>query len=73
MTKVISLLILLLFNSRLISATEYHVSVKGSNSNNGSAAQPFKTISAAVKVTFPGDTITVHAGTNREWINPLRD
>jgi hypothetical protein len=41
----------------------YHVSVKGNDANNGSAALPFKTISAAVKLAFPGDTITVHAGT----------
>ncbi len=51
---------------------EYHVSVKGSDSNPGSAVLPFKTISAAVKTAFPGDTITVHAGTYREWVNPLR-
>jgi len=58
--------------SKLIQGKEYHVSAKGSDSNNGSASMPFKTISAAVKVAFPGDTITVHTGTYREWINPLR-
>jgi hypothetical protein len=55
-----------------IPGKEYHVSVKGSDANNGSASLPFKTIYAAVKVAFPGDTITVHAGTYREWVNPLR-
>ena len=54
-----------------ISAREYHVSVKGNDNNDGSAEHPFKTISAASKVARAGDTITVHAGTYREWVNPL--
>ncbi|TAL59190.1 MAG: DUF1565 domain-containing protein [Bacteroidetes bacterium] len=66
------LLILAVFNTCMISAREIHVSVKGSDTNDGSALKPFKSISAAVKLAFPGDTITVHAGTYREWINPLR-
>ena len=33
---------------------------------------PFKTISAAAAVALPGDTITVHAGIYREWVNPPR-
>lgn len=32
----------------------------------------FKTISAAAAVAQPGDTITVHAGIYREWVNPPR-
>ena len=66
------LLILIVFNSIPISAKEYHVSVKGSDTNDGSSLKPFKSISAAVKFALPGDTITVHAGTYREWVNPLR-
>jgi hypothetical protein len=58
--------------SKSIHPKEYHVSVNGNDSNPGSALLPFKTISAAALVAFPGDTITVHAGTYREWINPLR-
>jgi hypothetical protein len=61
----------ILFTS-LISAKEYHVSVKGNDSNNGSALKPLKTISAAVNYAYPGDTITVHEGTYREWVNPIR-
>jgi hypothetical protein len=53
-------------------AGEYHVSVKGSDINDGSASRPFKTIAEAVKHAWPGYTITVHAGTYREWVNPLR-
>ena len=51
-------------------AREYHVSIKGSDDNNGSVEHPFRTISFAGKIARAGDTITVHAGTYREWINP---
>jgi hypothetical protein len=54
------------------SAKEFHVSVSGNDSNDGSALKPFKTISAAVQYAYPGDTITVHTGTYREWVNPVR-
>jgi len=56
----------------LLTAKEYHVSVKGNDSNEGSELKPFKMISQAVKFAYPGDVITVHAGTYREWINPIR-
>lgn len=52
-------------------AKEYHVSVNGSNDNMGSAESPFKSISQACMVARAGDTITVHAGTYREWVNPI--
>jgi hypothetical protein len=55
-----------------MSAREYRVSIKGSDSNPGTALMPLKTISEAAKIAFPGDTITVHAGTYREWVNPFR-
>ena len=53
-------------------AKEYHVSVKGSDANTGDLSAPFKTIGKAAQAAFPGDVITVHAGTYREWINPPR-
>ena len=55
-----------------LSAREYHVSVSGSDANEGSAARPFKTISAAALRAQPGDVITVHEGIYRECINPPR-
>jgi hypothetical protein len=67
-----SLMIMAVFCSTDVYAKEYHVSVNGSNTNSGSLAKPFKTITAAVSYAYPGDTITVHLGTYREWINPLR-
>jgi hypothetical protein len=62
--------------SLLITSTgfskEYHVSKKGNDGNSGSISKPVKTISAAVQLAYAGDTITVHAGTYREYVNPLR-
>ena len=54
------------------SAAEIHVSVKGTDNNDGSAGKPFRTISAAARVAQPGDVITVHAGTYRERVTPPR-
>lgn len=68
----IALLMLTVLISTSIQATEYHVSSKGSDANTGSFNNPFKTISAAVQFAYPGDVITVHAGTYREWVNPIR-
>ena len=56
----------------VVTAREYHVSVNGSDNNDGSASNPFKTINFAAQLAQPGDIITVHAGTYREWINPAR-
>lgn len=50
---------------------EYHVSVNGNNRNTGTLVKPFLTINFAAKLAKPGDTITVHAGVYREWINPV--
>jgi alpha-N-arabinofuranosidase len=55
-----------------IQAREYHVSVKGDDTNKGTAKAPFMTISKAAEVARPGDFITVHKGTYRERINPPR-
>ncbi len=59
-----------LFSVLTVSAREYHISVDGSDSNDGSASAPFRTINHAAQLAQPGDIITVHAGTYREWINP---
>ena len=56
----------------VVVAKEYHVSVKGSDKNNGSASMPYKTISAAAQVAQPGDVIIVHAGIYRERVTPPR-
>lgn len=53
-------------------AREYHVSMKGNDTNEGTEKAPFRTIGKAAEYAFPGDVITVHAGTYREWVNPPR-
>ncbi|WP_283391941.1 right-handed parallel beta-helix repeat-containing protein [Millionella massiliensis] len=55
-----------------VEAREYHVSVKGDDSNPGTESAPFRTIGKAADYACPGDVITVHAGTYREWVNPPR-
>ena len=62
------------FGSNVFAAagTEYHVSVSGEDTNDGSPAHPLRSISAAARVAQPGDTITVHEGVYRERINPPR-
>jgi MYXO-CTERM domain-containing protein len=60
----------LLWSSRA-GAAVYHVAQsQGSDSNDGSEAKPFATISACAKVAQAGDTCTVHAGTYRETVAP---
>ena len=67
-----SMMVLLALTSGTCFAKEYHVAVNGSNSYDGKASRPFKTINFAAQIAQAGDVITVHAGTYREWINPAR-
>jgi len=55
-----------------VSAREIHVSKTGSNSGPGSSSSPYLTIAKAAQVAKPGDTVTVHAGTYRERVKPVR-
>ena len=64
------LLVLLVLIATAVSAREYHISVNGSDKNEGSALKPFRTINFAAQLAMPGDIVTVHTGTYREWINP---
>jgi alpha-N-arabinofuranosidase len=52
--------------------TGYHVSIRGDDANDGSAAKPLRTISAAAERAEPGDEITVHEGVYRERVSPPR-
>lgn len=49
---------------------EYHVSKQGNEQGKGTVDQPFLTISRAAALAMPGDTVIVHAGVYREWVNP---
>ncbi|MBL8231210.1 MAG: right-handed parallel beta-helix repeat-containing protein [Bryobacterales bacterium] len=55
-----------------LPAAELHVSPKGNDAHPGTAAKPYRTISAAAQAAQPGDVITIHAGTYRERITPPR-
>ena len=66
------LLVLFVIIASAVSAREYHISVNGSDKNEGSALKPFRTINFAAQLAMPGDIVTVHTGTYREWINPAR-
>ena len=53
-------------------AREIHVATTGSDSAAGNKASPYLTINKAASMAQPGDTVTVHAGTYREWVKPQR-
>jgi len=53
-------------------AREIHVAPGGDDAGPGAAARPYRTISRAAEVARPGDVVTVHAGTYREWVKPAR-
>lgn len=65
----ICLLFTLAANS--LPAKEYHVFTTGNDAAAGTLAAPLRTINRAAQIALPGDTVTVHAGTYREWIDPL--
>lgn len=71
MRNIVSLAMAFCLCGNLVSAKEYHVAVTGSDASNGSKETPFKTINWAAQKALPGDTVTVHNGVYREWVNPL--
>ncbi len=48
----------------------YHVSVNGSDRAVGTLEAPFRTINHAAQIAGPGDTVRVHEGVYREWVDP---
>ena len=54
----------------VVSAKEYHVAINGNDGSEGSSSKPFRTINHAAQIAQPGDIVTVHSGTYREWVNP---
>ena len=52
--------------------TILHVTTTGSDRGDGSAEAPFRTINRAAQAAMPGDTVAVHEGVYREWVNPPR-
>src|SRR3954470_24276082 len=48
----------------------FHVATSGSDTADGSAERPFRTINRAAGMARAGDTVVVHAGEYREWVKP---
>ncbi len=48
----------------------YHVAIHGCDHSEGTAANPFRTISKAAQIAETGDTVIVHEGEYREWVKP---
>ena len=56
----------------LTPAHQFVVAVQGSDANPGTAAKPFRTLTRALGVLRPGDTLIVHGGTYNERITSLQ-
>ena len=51
---------------------EFHVATSGSDDADGSEDRPLRTINRAADLAMPGDTVVVHSGEYREWVQPRR-
>lgn len=71
-TLLLSLSICITCGGESLFAREIHVAKTGRDSAPGTVAEPYQTIGKAAAVARPGDVVTVHAGTYREWIKPAR-
>jgi alpha-L-arabinofuranosidase len=64
--------LLLMLLPQLTFASDFHVAIQGNDTNPGTRKSPLRTIQRAADLAQPGDTVTVHAGTYRERVNPPR-
>lgn len=49
-----------------------HVATDGNDEEDGTDKRPYRSISRAAEMAFPGDTVLVRGGVYREWIRPRR-
>lgn len=47
-----------------------HVAITGNDEATGEQKAPLRTINAAANIARPGDTVIVHEGEYREWVQP---
>ena len=71
MKRTILLGCLLWMSVSSVWAREYHVFPNGNDAADGCYDTPLRTINRAAQLALPGDTVTVHQGTYREWVDPL--
>jgi len=71
-TLSIVLTLVLFAGAAAAAAREIHVATTGDDSAAGTAAEPYRTVNHAAQMARPGDVVTVHAGTYREWVRPAR-
>jgi alpha-N-arabinofuranosidase len=57
---------------QLVTASEFHVAMTGSDNNSGTKESPLRSIQRAAELAQPGDVVTVHEGLYRERVNPPR-
>ena len=53
-------------------ARTFHVAKNGNDKAAGDQVNPYLTINHATQVAQPGDSIIVHEGAYREWVQPAR-
>lgn len=63
-------LLLLVVFSISVQGSTYYVALNGSDSNNGSGSQPWKTIQKAANKMIAGDVTYIRAGTYNERVIP---
>jgi len=62
----------LIVSTTQVSAADYYVATNGSDSNQGSKEQPFKSIQVAADKMKPGDTVYIRGGNYFEQVNLSR-
>src|SRR4051812_17655973 len=75
MKRLLLCCLLVIFLSTTAPARELFVrqaDPKASDSNDGSADRPLRTINAAAQLAQPDDVVTVGTGIYHEWISPAR-
>lgn len=73
LNKIFFTLVVLLSFTRTLNAGDYFVSIRGSDSNDGSESAPFRTIQKAASVMAAGDRCFIKSGTYRETVTILTD
>lgn len=72
MTSRLTIFLLAIISGFWLSAAEYYVAVDGNDTGDGSANQPWATLTYATSVAMPGDTVIISGGIYHERLIPSR-